>query len=74
MALIEAYDDRTGEKRQVPSLWIGHSVLGQHLSTTPPTTTPPRTRARRPAGTSPAPTRTPAAGDEGVIPHATDPR
>jgi hypothetical protein len=36
MALIDAYDTRTGEVRQVPEHWIGHPTLGATLSTEPP--------------------------------------
>lgn len=44
MALIDAYDTRTGEVRQVPEHWIGHPIYGAHLTTEPPA--PP---AREPA-------------------------
>jgi hypothetical protein len=58
MALIAAYDTRTGEKLQqlVPEHWIGHVVLGEHLSKTP------RQKAADRAARA-ANTRTPAAGD-----------
>ena len=38
MALVPAYDTRTGElvEHLVPDTWIGHPVLGPHLSTEPP--------------------------------------
>lgn len=36
MALIDAYDTRTGEARQVPEHWIGHPTLGAGFSLTPP--------------------------------------
>lgn len=32
MALIDAYDTRTGQVRQVPEHWIGHPTLGVGLS------------------------------------------
>ena len=37
MALVTAYDTRTGRKlpQQVPESWIGHPRLGAHLSKTP---------------------------------------
>lgn len=36
MALVDAYDTRTGENLQhrVPAHFIGHPVLGEHLSKT----------------------------------------
>lgn len=38
MALVDAYDSRTGTVRQVPEHWIGHPVHGATLTrgTTPP--------------------------------------
>ena len=35
--LVHAYDTRTGQKlaHQVPASWIGHPVLGRHISRTP---------------------------------------
>lgn len=35
--LVHAYDTRTGKKlaHQVPAKWIGHPILGKHLSLTP---------------------------------------
>ena len=38
MALVPAYDTRTGQlvEHLVPDTWIGHPVLGPHLSTEPP--------------------------------------
>lgn len=34
---VDAYDTRTGKKlnHSVPAAWIGHPVLGVHLSETP---------------------------------------
>lgn len=70
MTLVTAYDKRTGEKlpHQVPEHWIEHPRLGVHLSRTPRQKAADKKRAARPA------TETPAAGDEGVIPDAADPR
>ena len=38
MALVPAYDTRTGQlvEHLVPDTWIGHPVLGPHLSANPP--------------------------------------
>lgn len=58
MALVPAYDTRTGQlvEHLVPDTWIGHPVLGPHLSTEPPAETeevqapesPARTKRRAP--------------------------
>lgn len=40
MALIDAYDTRTGEVRQVPEHWIGHPIHGATLSLAPPEPVP----------------------------------
>ena len=38
MALVPAWNTETGERleRLVPDTWIGHPILGPHLSTEPP--------------------------------------
>ena len=38
MALVPAYDTRTGQlvEHLVPDTWIGHPILGPHLSANPP--------------------------------------
>lgn len=43
---VYPYDTRTGEqvKHPVPRRWIGHPVLGKHLSMTKPTTKTPTTK------------------------------
>ncbi len=55
MALVPAYDTRTGQlvEHLVPDTWIGHPVLGPHLSTEPPAPaeeaeSPARTKRRAP--------------------------
>ena len=40
MALIDAYDTRTGQVRQVPEHWIGHPTLGVGLSLEAPAPVP----------------------------------
>lgn len=60
MALIDAYDKRTGRKlpQRVPEHFIGHPVLGEHLSKTP------RQKAADTRKAAPAATpKAPAAGD-----------
>lgn len=56
MALIDAYDTRTGKKvpHRVPEHFVGHPALGPHLSKTP------RQKAAERKNTT---TQTPAAGD-----------
>lgn len=38
MALVPAWNTETGERceRLVPDTWIGHPILGPHLSANPP--------------------------------------
>jgi len=78
VALIDAYDTRTGKRVTVPDHWIDHPVLGRGYALTPsPPKTPPQTvvvvvsvrQVRRPAkkDATPAPAAVeklaPAAGD-----------
>lgn len=55
MALIDAYDTRTGEARQVPEHWIGHPTLGVGLTTEPPAPQPHQAEVREPAPAKPGP-------------------
>ena len=36
MALVVAYEKKSGEKRMVPERWLGHPVLGRDFRKTPP--------------------------------------
>lgn len=49
---IFPYDTRTGEqvKHSVPRRWIGHPVLGKHLSLTKPAPKPKPTTKPGPSG------------------------
>lgn len=50
---VHAYDTRTGEQRLVPRAWIGHPVLGAHLSLLPPAVGGKRTTKPPAAGETP---------------------
>lgn len=70
MALVRAYDTRTGRKLEhpVPEEWIDHPRIGRYLSKTPRQKAAERkknTRSTRSRFTTPYPliTEAPAAGD-----------
>lgn len=65
MALIDAYDTRTGEKlpQLVPEHWIDHPVLGVHLSRLPSQKARAATKAKKSAKADPVNPKPPAVGD-----------